>query len=207
MIEPLRERNDVAGVAIDDPKANGHEAPPFPAGWYAWIVDARRPLGATTLVAARPRPAARGDPIATQPPMPKGQRRLDYTPIHSEPVCPICGRPSRLRATVCGGPPIQQLCQECRRRSLVKGRLSVQFCVGGCCTRAGAREALEALLAGLKAEDALERVSVVPVDCMDLCDDGPVCRLLPDRRTYRRVSPSWAERLGKDLAHDRRARK
>ena len=47
----------------------------------------------------------------------------------------------------------------------------------------------------------------MPVDCMDMCEDGPICRLLPDRKTARRVSPAWAERLGKDLARDRRARK
>ena len=88
-----------------------------------------------------------------------------------------------------------------------KGKLSVQFCVGGCCTRAGAREALDALLESLRAENALGRVSVIPVDCMDMCEDGPICRLLPDRKTARRVSPTWAERLGKDLARDRRARK
>lgn len=82
----------------------------------------------------------------------------------------------------------------------------MQFCVGGCCTRAGAREALDDLLASLKDAGALGRVSVVPVDCMDMCEDGPVCRLLPDRKTCRRVSPAWAARLGKDLARDRRAR-
>src|ERR671929_216705 len=82
--------------------------------------------------------------------------------------------------------------------------LSVQFCVGGCCTRAGAREALESLLDSLRAEGALGRVSVIPVDCMDMCEDGPICRLLPDRKTARRVSPTWAARLGKDLARDRR---
>jgi (2Fe-2S) ferredoxin len=123
-----------------------------------------------------------------------------------EPNCPVCGRPSRLRPTVCGGPAIAQLCNDCRRSSLVKGRLSVQFCVGGCCTRAGAREALDELLDGLRSEGALGRVSVVPVDCMDLCEDGPICRLLPDRKTARRVSPAWAARLAKDLARDRRAR-
>jgi NADH:ubiquinone oxidoreductase subunit E len=99
------------------------------------------------------------------------------------------------------------LCNECRRASLQKGKLSVQFCTGGCCTRAGAREALDSLLDSLRADGALGRVSVVPVDCMDMCEDGPICRLLPDRKTARRVSPAWAERLGKDLARDRRARK
>ena len=79
--------------------------------------------------------------------------------------------------------------------------------MGGCCTRAGAREALDALLESLREQDALGKVAVVPVDCMDMCEDGPVCRLLPDRKTGRRVSPAWAERLGKDLARDRRARK
>ena len=88
-----------------------------------------------------------------------------------------------------------------------KGKLSVQFCVGGCCTRAGAREALDALLDSLGSEHALGRVAVVPVDCMDMCEDGPICRILPDRKTARRVSPAWAARLGKDLARDRRARK
>ena len=83
----------------------------------------------------------------------------------------------------------------------------MQFCTGGCCTRAGAREALDSLLDSLRAQGALGRVSVVPVDCMDMCEDGPICRLLPDRKTSRRVSPAWAARLGKDLARDRRARK
>lgn len=83
----------------------------------------------------------------------------------------------------------------------------MQFCVGGCCTRAGAREALDSLLETLRAQNALGAVSVVPVDCMDMCEDGPVCRILPDRKTARRVSPTWAARLGQDLAKDRRARK
>ena len=85
----------------------------------------------------------------------------------------------------------------------------MQFCVGGCCTRAGAREALDALLESLKAQNALgpDRVSVIPVDCVDMCEDGPICRILPDRKTARRVSPAWASRLGQDLAKDRRARK
>jgi hypothetical protein len=34
-----------------------------------------------------------------------------------------------------------------------------------------------------------------------------VCRVLPDRKTARRVSPAWAARLGADLARDRRARR
>ena len=91
----------------------------------------------------------------------------------------------------------------------MKGKLSVQFCVGGCCTRAGAREALDALVDTLKSQGALGpgRVSVIPVDCMDMCEDGPICRILPDRKTARRVKPAWAERLGQDLAKDRRARK
>ena len=130
-----------------------------------------------------------------------------YAPARAEAVCPVCGAPSRARPTVCGGPAFAQLCNDCRRESLQKGKLSVQFCVGGCCTRAGAREALEALLEGLQDQHALGPVSVVPVDCMDLCEDGPICRLLPDRKTYRRVSPAWAARLGRDLAKDRRARK
>ena len=145
--------------------------------------------------------------------------------------CPICGRPSNLRSTVCGGPAIQQLCNDCRRASMQKGKLSVQFCVGGCCSRAGAREALDSLLDSLRSEGVLPdpqtsggpgnlpdpqtsggsgnpgRVAVVPVDCMDMCEDGPICRLLPDRKTSRRVSSAWAARLGKDLARDRRARK
>ena len=83
----------------------------------------------------------------------------------------------------------------------------MQFCVGGCCTRAGAREALDSLVESLRGEGALGAISVVPVDCLDLCEDGPICRLLPDRRTARRVSPVWATRLGKDLARDRRARR
>lgn len=90
---------------------------------------------------------------------------------------------------------------------MAKGRLSVQFCMGGCCARAGARPAFQALLDSLREEDALEAVSVVPVDCMDMCQDGPVCRILPDRKTARRISPAWAARLGKDLARDRRARR
>jgi (2Fe-2S) ferredoxin len=130
-----------------------------------------------------------------------------YGQARTEAVCPICGTPSRGRPTVCGGPAIAQLCNACRRESLAKGKLSVQFCVGGCCSRAGAREALDALLTSLRDQQALGRVSVVPVDCMDLCEEGPVCRLLPDRKTARRVSPAWAARLGKDLARDRRARK
>ena len=88
-----------------------------------------------------------------------------------------------------------------------KGKLSVQFCVGGCCSRAGAREALDSLLDSLRSEGVLSRVAVVPVDCMDMCEDGPICRLLPDRKSNRRVSPAWAARLGKELARDRRARK
>ncbi|MBI3972941.1 MAG: (2Fe-2S) ferredoxin domain-containing protein [Chloroflexi bacterium] len=83
----------------------------------------------------------------------------------------------------------------------------MQFCVGGCCTRGGAREALDALLDSIREEGALGAVSVVPVDCMDMCELGPVCRMLPDRKTARRVSPTWAARLGKELARDRRARK
>jgi (2Fe-2S) ferredoxin len=81
--------------------------------------------------------------------------------------------------------------------------------VGGCCSRAGAREALDALLDSLKNQGALGpgRVSVIPVDCMDMCEDGPICRILPDRKTARRVRAGWAERLGQDLAKDRRARK
>ena len=132
-------------------------------------------------------------------------------PAYGEPrvraECPVCGKPSRLRETACGGPAISLLCNECRSASLAKGKLSVQFCLGGCCTRAGARQALDALLDSLRSADALGRVAVVPVDCMDLCEDGPICRLLPDRKTCRRVSPVWAERLGKDLAKDRRARR
>jgi (2Fe-2S) ferredoxin len=108
---------------------------------------------------------------------------------------------------VCGGPAIAQLCNDCRRSSLGKGKLSVQFCVGGCCSREGARPALNALLGSLRDQGALGPVSVVPVDCMDMCEDGPVVRVLPDRKTARRVSPAWAERLGRDLARDRRARK
>jgi (2Fe-2S) ferredoxin len=122
-------------------------------------------------------------------------------------VCPLCGRPSRTRSTICGGPDIAQLCNDCRRDSLAKGKLSVQFCVGGCCTRAGARPAMDALLTSLRAAGALGAVSVVPVDCMDMCEAGPVCRVLPDRKTARRVRPSWAAQLGSDLARDRRARR
>jgi (2Fe-2S) ferredoxin len=83
----------------------------------------------------------------------------------------------------------------------------VQFCMGGCCQRAGAREALDALLESLRSQGKLGQVAVVPTDCMDMCEDGPVCRILPDRKTARRVSPNWAARLGHDLANDRRARK
>ena len=85
----------------------------------------------------------------------------------------------------------------------------MQFCVGGCCTRAGAREALDALLESLRNAGALGpwRVSVIPTDCVDMCEDGPICRILPDRKTARRVRAAWAERLGQDLAKDRRARK
>ena len=82
----------------------------------------------------------------------------------------------------------------------------VQFCVGGCCTRAGAREAYEALLESLREQDALGKVAVMPVDCVDMCSDAPVLRQLPDRKWSRRVSPAWADRLGRDLAKDRRAR-
>ncbi|MGH2351564.1 MAG: NAD(P)H-dependent oxidoreductase subunit E [Chloroflexota bacterium] len=130
-----------------------------------------------------------------------------YAQARTKAVCPMCGQPSRTRETVCGGPPIALLCNDCRRESLPKGKLSVQFCVGGCCTREGAREALDALLESLNEQHAVGPVSVVPVDCMDMCEDGPVCRVLPDRKTARRVSPAWAARLGKDLARDRRARK
>jgi NADH:ubiquinone oxidoreductase subunit E len=119
----------------------------------------------------------------------------------------MCGKPSRTRSVICGGPAFAQLCNDCRRQSLAKGKLSVQFCVGGCCSRDGARQAFNALVETLQDQDALGRVSVVPVDCMDMCEDGPVCRLLPDRKTCRRVSPAFAERLGRDLARDRRARK
>lgn len=121
--------------------------------------------------------------------------------------CPMCGEPTRTRETVCGGPPIALLCNDCRRDSMAKGKLSVQFCMGGCCSRAGAAPALDALLTSLQAQDAMGAVSVVPVDCMDLCQDGPVCRILPDRKMARRVSPAWAARLGTDLAKDRRARR
>jgi hypothetical protein len=131
-----------------------------------------------------------------------------YGEARTAAVCPVCGQPSRTRGTTCGGPDIALLCNDCRRESMAKGKLSVQFCVGGCCTRAGARPALNALLESLRDEDALgDRVSVVPVDCMDMCDDGPVCRILPDRKTARRISPAWAARLGTDLARDRRARR
>ena len=132
-------------------------------------------------------------------------------PMYGEPrteaTCPMCSKPSRTRPTVCGGPAVPQLCLDCRRSSLAKGKLSVQFCVGGCCTRAGGREAFTALLDSLRTQNALGTVSVVPVDCMDMCEDGPVCRVLPDGKTPRRVSPTWASRLGQDLAKDRRARK
>jgi (2Fe-2S) ferredoxin len=130
-----------------------------------------------------------------------------YGEARTSAVCPVCGSPSRTRPTICGGPAIAMLCNDCRRTSLAKGRLSVQFCVGGCCSRAGAREALDGLLESLREEDALDKVSVVPVDCMDMCDDGPVCRILPDRKTARRVTPGWASRLGSDLARDRRAKR
>lgn len=82
----------------------------------------------------------------------------------------------------------------------------MQFCVGGCCTRVGAREAHEALLESLRVQGALGKVTVMPVDCVDMCSDGPVLRQMPDRKWSRRVSPAWAERLGRDLARDRRAR-
>jgi (2Fe-2S) ferredoxin len=130
-----------------------------------------------------------------------------YGEARTAAECPICGAPSRTRAPTCGGPAIALLCNDCRRDSLTKGKLSVQFCVGGCCTRAGAREAMGSLVESLREQGALGPVSVVPVDCMDLCDDGPVCRVLPDRKMARRVSPAWADRLGNDLARDRRARK
>jgi (2Fe-2S) ferredoxin len=141
----------------------------------------------------------------------KARERRSLPMYEPEPrtaaVCPMCGRPSRTKETTCGGPDIALLCNDCRRDSLAKGKLSVQFCVGGCCSRAGARPALDALLESLKERDALGAVSVVPVDCMDLCDDGPVCRVLPERKTSRRVTPAWAARLGSDLARDRRARR
>ncbi len=82
----------------------------------------------------------------------------------------------------------------------------MQFCVGGCCTRAGAREAYEALLESLREQDALGKVAVMPVDCVDMCSEAPVLRQLPDRKWSRRVSPAWADRLGRDLAKDRRAK-
>jgi NADH:ubiquinone oxidoreductase subunit E len=119
----------------------------------------------------------------------------------------MCGQASRTRPTVCGGPEFAVLCNDCRRDSLAKGKLTVQFCTGGCCSRAGGREALDALLESLRQQNALGPVAVVPVDCMDMCSDGPVCRILPDRKTARRVSPTWAARLGVDLANDRRARR
>jgi (2Fe-2S) ferredoxin len=68
---------------------------------------------------------------------------------------------------------------------------------------------MDALLDGLKAQNALGpgKVSVIPVDCVDMCEDGPIVRVLPDRKTSRRVSPAWAARLAQDLAKDRRARR
>src|SRR5215212_5098418 len=104
----------------------------------------------------------------------KERRQLQmYGEARTAAVCPVCGQPSRTRATTCGGPDIALLCNDCRRDSLAKGKLSVQFCVGGCCTRAGARPALNALLETLKTQGALGpgRVSVIPVDCMDMCED------------------------------------
>lgn len=130
-----------------------------------------------------------------------------YGPARTAATCPMCGKASTTRSASCDGPSIAQLCLDCRRASLVKGKLTVQFCVGGCCARAGAKEALDSLLGSLREEGVLGNVSVVPVDCVDMCEDGPVCRLLPDRKTCRRISPAWAARLGKDLARDRRARK
>jgi (2Fe-2S) ferredoxin len=130
-----------------------------------------------------------------------------YGEARTKAECPMCGKPSRTRDPTCGGPAFAVLCNDCRRQALSKGKLSVQFCVGGCCTRDGARPALAALLQSLRERQALGAVSVVPVDCMDMCEDGPVCRVLPERKTARRVSPAWAERLGADLARDRRARR
>ena len=94
--------------------------------------------------------------------MPAKMKERRSLPMYGEArtaaVCPVCGSPSRTRPTTCGGPAIAMLCNDCRRTSLAKGRLSVQFCVGGCCARAGAREALDGLLESLREEDALDRV-------------------------------------------------
>jgi (2Fe-2S) ferredoxin len=52
-----------------------------------------------------------------------------------------------------------------------------------------------------------DSVTVMPVDCMDICEHGPVVRLLPDKRWLRGVNAAAARQLAERLANEKGRRK
>lgn len=49
-----------------------------------------------------------------------------------------------------------------------------------------------------------DSVTVMPVDCLDICEDGPIVRALPERRWLRGVDPAAAKQLAERLATGKR---